>query len=106
MGRQAGAEPVDCSAQLAPRRRPCWAARMNANDNDNWCRIDLEFACALAELLRLAGPLDWPGPFRCSECGEPVEPRAEREAHFHHIGNGAECSLRRGASNKRRGEAA
>jgi len=62
--------------------------------NHDWCRIDLDFACALATLLRLAGWKAWPGPFRCRECGEPVLPKGGTRAHFQHLRQGTDCPLR------------
>lgn len=70
--------------------------------NDDWCRINLDFACALATLLRLGGWKAWPGPFRCGECGEPVLPKGGPSAHFQHLGPRAECPLRHGSEVGRR----
>ena len=64
---------------------------------ENWCRIEIGFAVALMKMLNLAGMSDsqfWPGPFLCRECGHPVMPKGGPMPHFHHIGDGPQCSLR------------
>lgn len=57
------------------------------------CRIGVDTAIAIVDLLDAVGAAPEQGYFRCVECGEPVRPHRSPGRHFEHVERNPDCPL-------------